>query len=91
MNEELKGQRIDQWLWHARFMKSRSLAQRMIESGKIRINQQKVRDPSKKIRPGAVLTITLSRSIRVIEILELASNRGPYSQARRMYRDLAET
>ena len=82
-------QRIDKWLWHARFFKTRSLSQKQITTGKIRVDREKISNPSRKITIGNVLTITREREIKIIEIIAIADKRGPYSEARLLYNDLS--
>jgi ribosome-associated heat shock protein Hsp15 len=82
-------QRIDKWLWHARFFKTRSLAQKQVTTGKIRVDREKISSPSRKIAAGNVLTITREREIKIIEIKGLAEKRGPYSEAQLLYNDLS--
>jgi len=84
-----QSQRIDKWLWHARFFKTRSLAQKQVATGKIRVDSEKISSPSRKILIGNVLTITRDRDIKIIEILGIADKRGPYSQAQLLYNDLS--
>ncbi len=82
--------RVDKWLWHARVTKTRTLAQRLVIGGKIRINRVKTDDPAQKIKIGDVLTITLEKRILIYEVVDFAERRGPYSQARLLFRDLTE-
>ena len=84
-----QSQRIDKWLWHARFFKTRSLAQKQVVTGKIRVNREKISSPSRKILIGNVLTITRERDIKIIEVLGIADKRGPYSQAQLLYNDMS--
>lgn len=82
------GQRIDKWLWHARFVKTRSLAQKLVSGGNVRVDREKVTAASKTVRPGNTLTLTLARQVKIVEILQLADRRGPYSEACLLYNDL---
>ena len=84
-----QSQRIDKWLWHARFFKTRSLAQKQVVTGKIRVDREKISSPSRKILIGNVLTITRERDIKIIEVLGIADKRGPYSQAQLLYNDMS--
>ncbi len=87
------GQRIDQWLWHARFFKTRSLASRFVAAGQIRLSAgrrtQRITKASHALRPGDVLTFVLSRRVRVIQVAHLASRRGPAREAQTLYLDLS--
>lgn len=80
--------RLDKWLWHARFFKTRTLAAKAVASSPVRINRQPVSKPSQSVRPGDVLTFAQARHIRVIEIVALGARRGPAPEARALYRDL---
>jgi ribosome-associated heat shock protein Hsp15 len=82
------GQRIDRWLWCARFSKSRSIASALVQSGRLRINGERISKASRNVRPGDVLTFPLGPHIRVIEIVSLGLRRGPASEAAALYRDL---
>lgn len=82
------GQRIDRWLWCARFLKSRSLAATLVQSGRIRVNGDRISKASRIVRPGDTLTFPLGPHIRVIKVLFLAERRGPASEAQLLYNDL---
>ena len=90
MPEEAPGsvQRLDQWLWFARIAKSRTLAQALIERGKVRINREKVYKTATIVRPGDVLTLSLGPRVLSIEILGIGTRRGPAPEAVTLYRDL---
>lgn len=83
------GQRIDKWLWHAHFFKTRSIAQKQVATGKIRVDREKTTSPSRKVSAGNVLTITRERDIKIIEIIDIADRRGPYSEAQLLYNDMS--
>lgn len=82
------GLRVDKWLWHARFFKSRTLASRLCESGRLRVNGAVVRKSHQVLRPGDVLTFPKGVDIRVVRVVELGSRRGPATEARGLYEDL---
>jgi ribosome-associated heat shock protein Hsp15 len=82
-------QRLDKWLWCARFFKSRSLAARFCDEGKLRVSGQVTHKAHYAVRPGDVLTFPLGPHIRVIKIVALADRRGPATEARTLYDDLA--
>jgi len=77
--------RLDKWLWCARFYKTRALAASACESGRIRLNGNRVEKPGREIRPGDVLTLPLCREALVIRVLSGASRRGPAPQAQELY------
>lgn len=84
-----EAQRIDKWLWSARFIKSRSRAGQLVGSGKMRRNAERISKPGTRVRPGDVLTFVLNDAVRVIKIVALAVRRGPHSEAVTLYEDLA--
>ena len=81
--------RLDKWLWFARFLKSRTLAQELCAGGRVRVSGRVVSKPSQAIRVGDVLTFPLGPHIRVIEIKALGVRRGPAEEARILYVDLS--
>lgn len=80
--------RLDKWLWHARFFKSRSLAAKLCQSGKLRVNGDSISKSHQKVRPDDVLTFPQGKQIRVIKILALGTRRGPAPEAQALYEDL---
>jgi ribosome-associated heat shock protein Hsp15 len=81
--------RIDKWLWHARFLKSRGLASKLVSDGKMRINGERYTKPGKTVRPEDVLTFTLQDRIRVVRIIALGERRGPAPEAQALYEDMS--
>ncbi|MBS0126570.1 RNA-binding S4 domain-containing protein [Thetidibacter halocola] len=79
--------RIDKWLWHARFFKTRSLAAKAV-SGGLRVNGQPVAKPAFAVGPGDVLTFSQARDVRVIRVVALGERRGPAPEAQALYHDL---
>ena len=73
--------RVDKWLWHARFFKSRTLSAKLAASGKLRVNREVVRKSGYTVKPGDVLTFPKGTDIRVIEIVGLGERRGPAAEA----------
>ena len=88
-SQNLEQQRLDQWLWHARFFKSRTLAATIIKTKKVRIDGIAVGKPSFNVKPGQTLTFQKDKRVRVIEIVSLASRRGPAPEAQALYNDLS--
>ena len=82
-------QRIDRWMFFARVVKSRSLAARLAQSGRVRINGEKIVQPSRQVTVGDVLTITMDRKVLVLKVLEPGVRRGPYEEAKGLYEDLS--
>jgi ribosome-associated heat shock protein Hsp15 len=82
-------QRLDRWLWCARFVKSRSLAARLCTSERVMLGGFWVQKAHHAIRVGDRLTLRLGRFERRIEVLALAQRRGPASEARTLYTETA--
>jgi len=82
------GLRLDKWLWHARFAKTRSLAARLIENGAVRLDGRRVK-PAQVVRVGAQVSIRLGRVAHLVEIRALGERRGPAAEARALYLELA--
>ena len=82
-------QRIDKWLWYARFFKTRSLATRLCGAGRLRLNRTPISKAHAMVRPGDVLTFPHGNLIRVVKIVALGERRGSPSSARTLYEDLA--
>ncbi len=78
--------RLDKWLWAARFFKTRSLAQQMIEGGKVTCEGQRVK-PSKRVQTGMILHIRIGEDVREVEILALASKRQSAPIAQTLYKE----
>ncbi|RYH06948.1 RNA-binding S4 domain-containing protein [Tropicimonas sp. IMCC6043] len=81
--------RVDKWLWHARFFKTRSLAARQVSEGHVRVNSVKISKPARSVAPGDVLTFPQADTIRVVRILALGTRRGPAPEAQALYEDLS--
>ena len=81
-------QRIDKWLFFARVVKSRSLAQKFAVSGAVRVNREKVAHAARILRPGDVLTIKINDQIRILRVLGASERRGPATEAALLFEDL---
>lgn len=90
LNFESAKLRIDKWLWAARFFKTRSLAIAAIESGKVEVNEIRVK-PAKTIDAGDLVAIRLGPYQFVVEVLGLSDKRGPAPQAQKLYREIEES
>ncbi|GGA35156.1 RNA-binding S4 domain-containing protein [Pelagibacterium lentulum] len=82
-------QRLDKWLWFARVVKTRTLAQKLIASGAIRVNGQRVLDADYRIKPDDGLTLVIGSRIRVLKVVGFAQRRGPASAAAMLFEDLS--
>lgn len=83
-SDRTKG-RLDQWLWFARFVKSRSGAARLCAAGLVSINGITVRKPSQAVRIGDVVVLPQGRWQRSARIVAIGSRRGPAVEARTLY------
>ena len=82
--------RLDIWLWFARFFKSRTLATRFVQSGRLRINKKVVKKAHYNVRVGDILTFPKLDYIKVVQVLSLGVRRGPASEARELYLDISK-
>jgi|SRR4029077_4099842 ribosome-associated heat shock protein Hsp15 len=82
----MTGTRIDKWLWAARFFKTRTLAARASELGRVEANRQPVK-PSREVRVGDFLQIRTEGGDFEVEVLLLSDVRGPASVAQTLYRE----
>ena len=78
--------RIDKWLWAARFFKTRSLAAKACELGRIESRGQRVK-PAHEIHPGDMLLVKNDSGDFEIEILALSEMRGPAAVSQTLYRE----
>lgn len=77
--------RLDKWLWMTRFCKTRAIAQKLANKGRIRINGRVVDKPHALVRAGDVLTLPLPAGVKVLKVLHLPERRGPASEAQASY------
>ncbi|QHQ35582.1 RNA-binding S4 domain-containing protein [Algicella marina] len=85
MTDEPASLRIDKWLWHARFYKTRTLAAKVVSSGNVRLNAARISKPSTQVRPGDVLTFSWNDTVLVVEVKALGTRRGPAVEAQALY------
>ncbi|MDP2357709.1 MAG: S4 domain-containing protein [Beijerinckiaceae bacterium] len=83
-------QRLDKYLWFARMARTRAAAASLVTGRHVRLNGRKIDQPSRAVVIGDVLTVSLSRDVRVLRVLAFAERRGPYEDARQLYEDLSE-
>ncbi len=81
-------QRLDKWLVYARFAKHRSTAAELIETGKVRLNHERVEKCHRQIKAGDILTIAIGANIKVAKVLSEAERRGSATVASQLYQDL---
>jgi len=82
--------RLDKWLWAARFFKTRSLAMAAINSGKVHLNQQRIK-PAKEVHLNDELRIQTGHLERTVIVKGLSKQRGPASQAALLYEETQES
>lgn len=87
--ENLRKERLDRFLFFARAVKSRTLAQKIIETGAIRVNSERTERTDHKVGAGDVLTMSLHGKILVWRILDPGTRRGPASEAQGLYEDIS--
>lgn len=86
-SDDAPRQRIDKFLWHARFFKTRGLAARTVAEGRVRLNGARVAKASTTVRPDDVLTFPQGDRVRVVAIRALPHRRGPSPEAQACYED----
>jgi ribosome-associated heat shock protein Hsp15 len=89
--EDQDWQRLDKWLWCARFLRQRTDCQALVAQGSIRINRQATDKAHAKLRVGDVVTIPLHHDVRVVRVMGLAQRRGPADEARLLYEEVQPT
>lgn len=82
--------RIDRFLFFIRVVRSRTLAQHIIEQGRVRIDGKRVDKPSEEVRIGCIIALPLHGQVRILRVLALPGRRGPASEARACYEELTE-
>lgn len=86
----MTGQRIDKWLWFARMVKTRTLAQTIVSQGQVRVNKVRVTKSSHEVGPADIVTLAVYGRVRVIKVLAIGTRRGPASEAQTLFIDIAE-
>ncbi|WP_411820639.1 RNA-binding S4 domain-containing protein [Hyphococcus formosus] len=84
-------QRLDRWLWFARFFKTRTLAAKFVSDGNVRItrgdNTQRADKAATAIRPGDIIVFTRNDRTRIVTVLKCGNRRGPATEAQELYDD----
>jgi ribosome-associated heat shock protein Hsp15 len=84
------GVRIDKWLWAARFYKTRSAATEAVLGGRVHVGDTRVK-PSRELKVGETVEVTLGTVRRTVVVAALADRRGPASVAQTLYEETAES
>ena len=82
--------RIDRFLHCIRLVKSRTLAQALVEAGHVRLDGRRVDKVSEPVRVGSVLALPLRGQVRVLRVLALPDRRSPAAEARTFYQEIDE-
>jgi ribosome-associated heat shock protein Hsp15 len=85
----LARQRLDRWLFFARAVKSRTLAQKLIETGAVRVNSARETRPDCQVGTGDVLTMSIHARLLVWKVVAPGERRGPPAEAQALYEDLS--
>lgn len=85
MTTDSPRQRIDKWLWFTRIAKSRSIAQKLVLEGQVRINRARVDKPSRDVLLGDIVTVAIHNRVYVLKVLDAGSRRGPAAEAQKLY------
>lgn len=87
--EDRDWQRLDKWLWCARFARQRDACSALAGSGLVRINRVATDKPHARVRPGDVLTVPVGAAgVRVVRVLALGERRGGVEEARRLFEEV---
>ncbi len=90
MTSDTDGHRLDKWLWHCRFYKTRNLATAAITGGKVHLNAERIK-PAHRVRIGDRLSLSLDGVVAEFEVLGLPPRRGPATEARTQYVETADS
>lgn len=82
--------RLDKFLWFARIVKTRALAQALAEEGRIRIGGRLIDRAHAAVRVGDVLSFAHRGAVRVLKVEALPARRGPPAEARALYSEIAD-
>ena len=80
--------RIDLFLHRIRLVKSRSLAQTLVETGYVRVDGKRVEKTAEQVKSGSIVALPLRGQVRILRVLTLPERRGPAAEARACYEEL---
>ncbi|MCJ2014853.1 RNA-binding S4 domain-containing protein [Methylobacterium sp. J-076] len=82
-------QRLDKWLWFARFARTRTLAARLVSDGFVRVNGTRSDNPAKGLSLGDVVTVAAPHATMAVRVTDLGERRGPSEEAKGLYEALS--
>ena len=88
MTESPASLRLDKWLWFARIVKTRVIAQDLAQSGHVRVNGQRVISAARLVHIGDILTLALPSRTRVLRVCAVVERRGPAVEGATLYQDV---
>lgn len=81
-------QRLDLFVWHARFLRSRAAAAELVRKGHVRVNALRVTQPGYSLKPGDVLTLALPGRTWIVRVKAFSSRRGSAEEGLALYEQL---
>ena len=81
-------QRLDRWIWHARIVKTRTIAATLVTEGYVRVNGERAEQPGRPIKAGDILTIALPARVRVVKVTGILPRRADADAARHTYESM---
>ncbi|CAM5288044.1 S4 domain OS=Afipia felis OX=1035 GN=NCTC12722_00634 PE=4 SV=1 [Afipia felis] len=81
-------QRLDKWLWHARIVRTRTDAAKLVSGGRVRLNGARQTSPGHALKSGDVLTVALDARVRILKVAAFAERRGDAPSAQTLYDEL---
>jgi len=84
----LDRQRLDKWLWHARIVRTRTDAAKLVSGGRVRLNGLRQTSPGHALKAGDVLTVALDARIRILKVSGFSERRSDAPSAQALYDEL---
>jgi len=85
MSDKVEAPRLDKWLWFARIVKTRTLAQTLCASGHIKVNGVSVKRGHQKVKIGDTIELVLGTVRRTVTVVDFGVRRGPAPEAQALY------
>lgn len=82
-------QRIDKWLWFARQFKTRTLAAKIVISGRVRVNNQRIAKTSHLVQIEDTITFVANKRVKILQVAGIGTRRGPALESATLYRDIS--